>query len=95
MYARGLEPGARFEMKTPLQSTSGDGEYVWVRVTGWTGSTVRGTLLNRPLYVPGVHMGDELRFEESTMFDYLLEHPDGRIEGNETTAILAREHGGA
>jgi hypothetical protein len=79
-------------MKTPLRTAGGGSEYVWVRVLSWNGPALRGTLLSAPFDVPGVGPGDELAFDEGTIFDYRLVLPNGEVQGDETSAVLLRQN---
>jgi uncharacterized protein YegJ (DUF2314 family) len=94
-FVRGLEPGERLFVKAPFKTRSGDDEWMWVRVQRWDGPKLHGVLDSDPRDVPDIGAGSPVVVEESTLFDYLLVHPDGSSEGNETQEIILRGRGGS
>jgi uncharacterized protein YegJ (DUF2314 family) len=93
-FVRGLEPGERLFVKAPFKTRSGDDEWMWVRVQRWDGPKLHGVLDSDPRDVPDIGAGSPVVVEESSLFDYLLVHPDGSSEGNETQEIILRGRGG-
>jgi uncharacterized protein YegJ (DUF2314 family) len=75
-------------VKAPFETFEGGNEWMWVEVTGWTGTRVRGLLANDPYFVPGLRARAAVEIEEGEVFDYLLRRADGTVEGNTTQALL-------
>lgn len=75
-------------VKAPFATPDGGNEFMWVEVVRWNGSTIHGLLMSRPAYVPDLEEGAEVEVAEDSVFDYLLQLPDGSERGNETTRIL-------
>jgi uncharacterized protein YegJ (DUF2314 family) len=63
---------------------------MWVEVTAWRDTKIRGLLANDPFEIPTLHAGQVVEVDEGDVFDYLLRHRDGTTEGNETGRILER-----
>jgi hypothetical protein len=89
-FLRGLEPGERLFVKAPFAARTGGDEWMWVRVQRWDGQTLHGVLESDPRDVPGLGAGSPVAVEEGTLFDYILVHPDGSTEGNETQELILR-----
>jgi uncharacterized protein YegJ (DUF2314 family) len=89
-FSSGLQPGEFIQIKVPFPTPEGGNEWMWVEVTSWKGSKIRGLLENEPLNVPDLHGGQIVEIREGDVFDYLLQHPDGSQEGNTTGAILKK-----
>lgn len=92
-FAEGLEPNEHLTVKVPFASDDGRTEWMWIEVTGWTGTTIKGTLVNEPFWVKGLKPGSPVTAKESEVFDYIWVKPDGSKEGNETGKILDKEEG--
>ena len=87
-FASGQSTLDTLQVKAPFTTTSGGTEWMWVEVVRWQGSTIHGVLRNDPFEVPGLKTGSRVDVEESSIFDYILVHPDGSREGNETQPLL-------
>lgn len=48
-----------FESEKPHPS----GERMWVRITGRQGNRFQGTLANRPVFIDGLFLGDQIDFD--------------------------------
>lgn len=92
-FAKGLAPNEHLTVKAPFASDDGRTEWMWVEVTGWTGTTIKGTLVNEPFWVKGLKPGSPVTVKEADVFDYIWVKPDGSTEGNETGKILDKEEG--
>jgi len=89
-FKRGLAPGEYIMLKAPFAITGGGQEWMWVEVLGWDGDSITGLLKNEPSQIPTLHAGQTVKVSQSKVFDYLHRYPDGREEGNETSAIIKR-----
>ena len=87
-FARGLKPGEYLMLKAPFRTTDGGNEWMWVEVTSWRSSRIRGLLQNEPEKVPTLRAGQSVTVREDDVFDFLFRHPDGTQEGNETGAVI-------
>ncbi|MES1245166.1 MAG: DUF2314 domain-containing protein [Acidobacteriota bacterium] len=87
-FQAGLPPGDTLLVKAPFQTPDGGREWMWVEVMQWHGGTIRGTLQNDPVKVPGLKSGQQVEVRAADVFDYLHKHADGSAEGNETAKYL-------
>jgi uncharacterized protein YegJ (DUF2314 family) len=85
----GLAEREHLTVKAPFDADGGR-EYMWIEVTGWSGPTIRGILLDEPLHVPALKAGASVEVDEASVFDYRRTHADGTSEGGETSQILDR-----
>jgi uncharacterized protein YegJ (DUF2314 family) len=92
-FEQGLAPGEYILLKAPFAATNGT-EWMWVEVVSWKGNDIEGILSNDPIYVPGLHAGARVAISEERVFDYVHTLPDGKQEGNETSAILEKQDPG-
>jgi uncharacterized protein YegJ (DUF2314 family) len=88
------KPPERHELavKAPFTTPDGGGEFMWVEVVRWEGTTIHGLLMNNPTHIPGLHQGASDEVAEASVIDYQLTLPDGTQQVNETTEILLRQH---
>jgi hypothetical protein len=49
---------------------------------------VEQILAQNDFAIPTLHAGQEVEIDEDDIFDYILRHPDGTEEGNETGVII-------
>ena len=63
---------------------------MWVEVTSWKGSKIKGLLENQPFNIPDLHSGQIVKVREEDVFDYVWQYSDGREEGNTTGEILKK-----
>jgi uncharacterized protein YegJ (DUF2314 family) len=88
LFNDGLGPGYSLMVKIPFETDDGGNEWMWVEVTKWDKSEMEGILQNDPYEITNLKAGALVEFDESDIFDYLLNKPDGTFEGNETGKIL-------
>ncbi|MDJ0787173.1 MAG: DUF2314 domain-containing protein [Myxococcota bacterium] len=88
----GYGVGERLLVKGPFATPDGGAEWMWVEVVRWEGDRLEGILDNDPFNVPGLKAGARVHVQVDDVFDYLFYHQDGRVEGNETAAIIQRMH---
>jgi len=89
-FNKGFPVGTALLIKFPFSNLAGENEWMWVEVIKWEGDTVTGLLQNEPQMVTNVKIGEEVTKDFDEMFDYILYHPDGTNEGNETGEIIMR-----
>jgi uncharacterized protein YegJ (DUF2314 family) len=87
-YRNGPPFGEQLLVKAPFPTPGGRNEWMWLEVVRWEGSTLHGILQNDPFEIPGLKAGARVEAQEDSLFDYLLTHPDGKREGNETSKLL-------
>lgn len=89
-FQAGLEPGERLLIKAPFATPDGENEWMWVEVLTWQGSQLEGILMNEPYLIPSLKAGSEVTIKETDLYDYMLHHADGTMEGNETGKVIER-----
>lgn len=89
-FARGLRPGETIEVKAPFETDAGGREWMWVQVEKWNGDVVEGMLANEPDLIAKLHSGQHVVVSQADLFDFIHRFPDGRVEGDETDAIIER-----
>lgn len=87
-FINGLEPNEHLTVKGPFPSDDGRTEWMWVEVTTWSETVIKGTLVNEPFWVKGLRPGSPVMIKEADIFDYIWIKSDGSREGNETGKIL-------
>jgi uncharacterized protein YegJ (DUF2314 family) len=92
-FAKGLAPGEYIQVKAPFATPNDSNEWMWVEVTEWKGSRIRGLLKNEPFDIPGLHGGQIVQVQEEKVFDYIRRYSNGKEEGNETGRIIATMQG--
>ncbi|MBZ4418531.1 DUF2314 domain-containing protein [Myxococcus sp. RHSTA-1-4] len=92
-FQEGLESESRLLVKAPFDTSAGGIEWMWVHVTGWEGTSLKGTLDSQPADVPGLKAGAQVTVSEESLFDYLLRREDGSVEGNTTERIILERAG--
>lgn len=92
-FEAGLAPGEYIQVKAPFVTQEGGREWMWVEVTTWKSTSMRGLLRNEPFDIPELHSGQLVDVDPSEVFDYLRRSPDGREEGNTTSEIIKRMQG--
>lgn len=91
-FNAGLTPGEFIQVKAPFAAPDGGNEWMWVEVTSWEGTKIKGILKNEPFNIPDLHGGQTVEISEDTVFDYIRRFPDGTEEGNETSKIIERQN---
>jgi uncharacterized protein YegJ (DUF2314 family) len=89
-FSGGLAPGEHVMVKGPFKKPDGGQEWMWIEVTSWQGSRIRGLLRNEPTGIPGLHAGETVEVAESDVFDYIHTLPDGTQVGNETGKLIEK-----
>jgi len=92
-FTAGLRPGEYIQVKAPFKTKSGSNEWMWVEITEWKGNAIRGVLRNEPFDVPDLKAGQIVRVREEDVFDYIRRFPNGKQEGNETSAVIEKMKG--
>lgn len=87
---KGLQPPEQLVVKAGFRTDDGNVEHMWLEVTGWSGSKLRGTLANEPYNVSGLRRGSTVEVAPSEVSDYLYMSPSGQREGGESARILMR-----
>jgi uncharacterized protein YegJ (DUF2314 family) len=87
-FNAGLQPGELIMVKAPFVGANDRKEYMWIEVISWDGARIKGLLRSEPFYVTGLHAGQTVDVEESTIYDYIRKRPDGSQEGNETGKVI-------
>lgn len=90
-FADGVPDQESLSVKAPFTTNDGGTEWMWVEVTRWSGTSMRGVLLNRPYHVPDLHEGDTVDVEVGSVFDYIHGLPDGTQAGGTTNDIIAAQ----
>jgi len=89
-FNAGLSSDEYIEVKVPFKTPDENEEWMWVEVTSWKGSLIRGTLESEPTNVPGLHGGQVIEIWQGDVVDYLRGYSDGRTEGNTTGALIEK-----
>lgn len=87
-FNSGLAPGEQILIKAPFATPDDGREWMWVEVTSWQGNTITGLLANEPFNIPTLKAGQIVEVPEADVFDYIRQHPDGTVEGNETGKLF-------
>jgi len=89
-FNAGLPLGEFIEVKAPFRTQDGRTEWMWVEVTSWKGSAIKGLLRNEPSWVPELHAGQVVEVREEDLFDYIRQYADKHREGNTTGDIIQK-----
>ena len=89
-FNAGLQPGELIQVKAPFPVPTGGSEWMWVEVTKWKDSKIKGLLKNEPFNIPTLHAGQIVKINQEDVFDYIRRYPGGREEGNKTGAIIEK-----
>ncbi len=92
-FNKGLAPGEYIQVKAPFATPNDSSEWMWVEITEWKGSQIRGMLKNEPFDIPGLHGGQLVQVQEEQVFDFIRRYPNGQEEGNETSKIILKMQG--
>lgn len=90
-FQKGLPPGHTLYVKHGFPSPDRDSEFMWVAVTGYRSGFVEGVLSNEPCYRLDLRCGQEVRFPEAEVYDWLISRPGGDTEGGYTIHVVDRE----
>jgi uncharacterized protein YegJ (DUF2314 family) len=89
-FDAGLRPGEFIQVKAPFETPDEGKEWMWVEITGWKGSKIKGLLENEPANVPNLHTGQMVEVQQEEVFDYIRTYPDKHTEGNTTGEIIRK-----
>lgn len=81
-------PALSLKVAFPVEAADMDTEVIWISDISLAQEGMAGKLANEPVNMPGLHFGDEVRFEQSMIYDWGLAGPDGKILGHYTTRVL-------
>jgi hypothetical protein len=93
-FLAGLPTGQSFFVTTRLRDGTGAFEQVFIAVRSIEDGTIHGKVWSEINTVRGYRFGDEYRFSETEMLDWLITHPDGSEEGNFVGKFLDSYRGG-
>ena len=93
-FMAGLPKGQSFFITTRLRDGTGAFEQVFIAVRSIEDGEIRGKIWSEINTVRGYRFGDEYRFPEVDMIDWLITHPDGSEEGNFVGKFLDAYRGG-
>ena len=81
-YLAGLPPHQSFFVTALLVDENDRREQVFIAVDTIRNGEITGRIWNRVDVVHGYHLGDDYRFPESDLRDWMIAKPDGTEEGN-------------
>jgi uncharacterized protein YegJ (DUF2314 family) len=81
-FVSGLPPGPVLFVKAPFRIDDDHNEYMWIVVTRWDSGGLHGLLANDPSYVKGLKDGDDVSVPDAEVWDWELQGPGVRREGN-------------
>jgi Uncharacterized protein conserved in bacteria (DUF2314) len=81
-YLAGLPKNEVFFVTIKLYDPSMKYEQVFVKVTGWKGESIQGTIASKLSLIQNHSMGEKLTCKESEVLDWTISKPDGTEEGN-------------
>jgi uncharacterized protein YegJ (DUF2314 family) len=89
-FQRGLPVGSELLIKKGFAFEHGGIEYMWIAVTTWKGSRIQGHLSSEPHFCRDLRAGDPVELSEAEVYDWMIEHPDGKRDGGFTQQVLER-----
>ncbi len=90
-FLAGFPSGQFLFLKFPFEGPNKYKEYIWVHVVSWKEHMVEGKLYSDADKIEGLKKGDWVELHEKDIFDFLIYHTDGAIEGNYTDKIIKSE----
>lgn len=95
-FRAGLPPGSRLMVKAPFPRDDEGNEWMWIEVLRWEDNDdLGGVLQNDPFYIKGLKQGAKTSVKARAIFDYILYHSDGTMEGNQTGILMEKQESGA
>ena len=82
------DPKRQFAVKAPI-TVAGRTEFMWVATTAIENGILYGTLDNQPVSLPGLNLGDQVRFAIAELNDWVYTLDD-RTFGGFTTHVINR-----
>ena len=92
-FALGFRSGEVLHIKHGFPADGPNHEYMWVAVTRWSDATIYGNLSSDPQYRHDLRMGQAVSVPEAEVYDWMISHKDGRIEGAFTNRVLESRDG--
>jgi uncharacterized protein YegJ (DUF2314 family) len=90
-FQAGFRFGEVLHIKHGFPTTGAGHEYMWIAVTRWAEERLRGTLVNDPQYRPDLRAGQMVEIGEDGVYDWLIVHTDGQMEGGYTNRVLEQQ----
>jgi uncharacterized protein YegJ (DUF2314 family) len=90
-FQAGFRSGEVLHVKHGFPTEGTSHEYMWIAVTGWEEGRLKGYLASDPQYRRDLRAGQKIEIEESDVYDWLIRHTDGRMEGAFTNRALPEE----
>lgn len=91
-FRKGLPVGSNLMVKGPFPRDDKGSEWMWVEVLKWSDDDVLGgSLQNTPFHIKALKAGANVSVKLTEAFDYILRHPDGSMEGNETGELMQKQ----
>lgn len=87
---KGLVDGEALAIKVPFEYGDDGREWMWVTVSSWSGTKVKGLLDNQPSYIKTLRLGSPVEVEQDLIADFAWKKADGSVEGMESAAVLKR-----
>ena len=84
----GFRSGEVLHIKHGFETADKGHEFMWVAVTHWDGDMLRGNIANDPQYRRDLQAGQTVTIREGDVFDWMIAHTDGRVEGAFTNDAL-------
>ncbi len=89
-FNNGLTDSGYLTIKAPFKVPAGGDEWMWVDVSSWSGSEVKGLLNNEPFHIPNLRKGEYVEVSEEEISDYIFYNSDGSQEGNFTGPVIEK-----
>ena len=87
-FQAGFRSGEVLHIKHGFSTPEESHEYMWIAVTRWEDGRIRGNLANDPQRRNDLRAGEIVEIAEEEVFDWLIVHSDGRVEGAFTNRLL-------
>jgi uncharacterized protein YegJ (DUF2314 family) len=87
-FQSGFRSGEVLHVKYGFPTDDEGREFMWIAVTTWEEDRLRGTIANDPQYRRDLHAGQTVEVVENEIYDWMIAHTDGRIEGAFTNLAL-------
>jgi len=84
----GFRSGEVLHVKHGFPTPDDGHEYMWIAVTRWEEGRLIGRLANDPQYRDDLRAGQTVEVNETEIYDWLIIHTDGYMEGAYTNRVL-------
>ncbi len=81
-------PALSLKVAFPVDGDDMETEVIWLDQISLAQQGMAGRLANAPVNMPGLRLGDEVRFSQDMIYDWGLVGPDGKVFGHYTTRVL-------